>query len=46
MLAVSQDQVEELRVELAASQQKVDELKRMSADMAEGYRRLTDNLKM
>ena len=45
MLATSQDQVEQLRDELAASQQRVDELKLMSGDMAKRYKCLTDNLK-
>ena len=44
MLAASLDQVEKLKVELAASQQRENEIKTTSAHIIDEYKRLTDSL--
>lgn len=45
MLASSQEQVKKLDIELAATQKKMAELKILSAEMVDGYARLTNSLK-
>jgi hypothetical protein len=44
MLAASQDQVEQLKVELAATKQRADEIKTTSAHIVDECKRLTESL--